>query len=358
MNEYLQPVEESAREDFYQIMLLKYKRKVLEKEKLIEKEEEREIEKIVNLKNQRTLKNKKGIFATKERISNAYTAWVNKSSLPKNNLAYKLRDENRYELDGGVAAVGKHPYRSPGEFYSPAKPKGIKQKIKKIRSDVEKLESPFLNMVGEDQPDELKAIGDDQISRLAGMNDYVGPGEENQTQLDLDKTRKEVRKKIEKGLEKYKESKKGAEAAKVAKTGVEAAKVAKTGAEAAKATKLAKTLKTVKTVFNVTKVATLGAAAETIFISLIVTIIIWWVQIIGAHLIKSKYIPRMSKLDWIGFGFLVGPGTIVQAIPIIILIVFMYVDAYVFSLVIAFLKTFVMGSSSFVIEILNHVIGS
>ena len=300
MREYLQPIEKSAREDFYQIMLLKYKREVLKKEKINKEEEAKEIERILNLENKKYLQNRKGIFATKQKIGNVYNSWVNNSSLPKNNLAYSLRDKNKYELDGGVA-----------------------------------------------QQAELGATEDDQMDRLADLNDYVSPGEEDQMQLDLEKTRKELKKRIKEGAEKYKEAQKGAKTAKTAKSGAEAVKVAKaakTGAEVAKATKVAKTVKTLKTVLNITKVITLGAAIETICISLLVTVIIWFIQIIGAHLMKSKYIPRMSKWDWAGFGLLMVPSFIAQAIPIIILITAIYVDTLVLGAVLEFLKMFIGAS--------------
>jgi hypothetical protein len=290
MSEYLQSTEKSAREDFYQTMLLKYKREFLKKNKLIKKEEARETERTLNLEN------KKGFFATKERMNNAYTTWVNKPNKPRTNLACQVKDSN-YVLDGGSRVI------SSSVMNMGDKMRKLKKLPGQLQKEISKSENPFLEMVGEDQQDELEKIGDDQRARsnLYGYSDRVDANQERQVQLDLDKTKKEVRKKIEKGVEKYKEAKKGAEAAKAAKTGAEVAKTAKTGAEAVKATKVAKTAKNLKSVLTIAKVATLGAALETIFISLIVTVIIWWVQIIGAHLIKSKYIPRMSWLDWFGF---------------------------------------------------------
>lgn len=334
------------RENFYKAALLKSKRKVLSDKKQEEQEINETIEALEEAERLKSLKNKR--FNLKAKIGNTYNTWKKKTDLSRDNLAYRFQDDRKYISDGGAAAsvgaaVGRNPYRSPGKFYKPADLKGIK----KIKDDLRRMEGPFLRMVGEDQPDELAAIGEDQLARLAGMNDYLDTDEEGQTQLDLDKTKKELKKKIEKAVERSKEAKKAAEGAKAGKAGAQAAKGAKAGAQAAKgakagaqAAKVAKTAKSLKTVLNVAKVATLAASAETIGITLLVTVIIWYIQIIGAHILKSKYIPKMSGLDWFGFILLYTVVIIIQIMPFILLLAPIGIGVAVFERIISFLMDY------------------
>lgn len=318
MNGYSQSTEESAREDFYQTMLLKYKKKVLEKEELIKEEREREAERILDLEYKRTLKNKKGFFAAKEKVNNAYDSWINKSSLPKSNLAFKFQNKNSYLPDGaGVGARAKKATQKQlGSFSKTASRLG---KISKSTPQLDGL-SDAIGPYGD-----IAALG----SELLDYKDFVKKNEEGQTQVNLKKAKRVSATGAKLGLyaHRAKKAKQAAQVAKVAKTGVQAAKVAKTA-------------KTAKTILNIVKVVTVGAAVETIFISLIVTVIIWYIQIIGAHLMKSKYIPRMSKLDWAGFGLIMVPSFIVQAIPIIILIAAVWIQTYIGSWAFEHFSTF------------------
>ena len=372
MGEYSQSTEKSVQEDFYQTMLLKYKKEAIEKEKLIKEEDERETERILDLEYRRTLKNKKGFFAAKERVNNAYNSWINKSSLPKSNLAFRFQDKNSYLPDGAGAGAGarvgarakKATQKQLGNFSKMRSRLGKYRKIRKATKPLlqsgrgKKFAQAISKRIPLDQLDDLSdtigpygdiaALG----SEMLDYKDFVKKDEEGQTQVNLKKAKKVAMKghkavKAVRVIKQAKEAKKAVQVAKAAKVGVQAAKVAKT-------------VKTAKTVLTILKVITIGAAVETIFISLIVTVIIWWVQIIGAHLMKSKYIPRMSKLDWIGFGLLVGPSYIFQALPIIILIAAVWIHAYIGSWALEnfliFLGWFKSLPAGAMIEIITSVI--
>lgn len=349
MNNLYQSVSSDSlqEENFYQAMLLKYKQ---------DKKRQERLKKILAKENEKltqgSLTEKKKFFSIRKKIPN-FASYFDKNKLnrPKDNLASHVKNMTSYSLDGAGTGAQKLTKQQLDSFTKLVTRLGQYEEVRKTAKPLTKFKK------GKNIAQAInKRIPLDQLSDLAetlspyediaalgkefvDYDDFVQKNEEGQTQVNLKKAKRVAKAgyRAGKAVKQIKQAKEAAKVAKAAKTVETGAKAAEAGAKAAK---VAKTAKSVKTALNVGKLITVGAAAETVAISLIITVVIWYIQIIGAHIIKNKYIPKMSIVDWLGFTVLYLVVFIVEILPFVLILAPIGIGVEVYTRLIDFLMGF------------------
>ncbi|NQU99251.1 MAG: hypothetical protein HQ538_00805 [Parcubacteria group bacterium] len=274
------------KENFYQEMFLKYKRrkqlinqnKIDLLERKLQLREERD-KKVNFKKNNNKIFNKVGIL--KKYLGKKPERKFN------TNLASQVRNSKDIYFDGAVSGVKSMKKFSKNE-----------DMIRNMS-----LKSLLSGTSSKDyEPEDLSNLLQNNEDDFEGYDDMPNKvGDEQATREKFNNNKKETQEKIEDALERAREAKK---VSKVAKAGAKGTKAAQQGAKAAKAVaQTAKIANTTKWIFNVGKILGAAFSLESLGIGLLITYAFYLIQIIFHHGFRIQSIPPMNEADWIGFGF-------------------------------------------------------